>query len=205
MSPPIVFDALPYTGRLQPRSLQDIDLVVIHCTELPDLASAREYGEQLHYPESATGNSGHLYIDRDGSVHQWVELDRVAHHVRGCNARSVGIELVNRGRWPHWLDSRRQAMDEGYTDAQLDSLQALLPQLATWMPNLRWIAGHEDLDQAMAQASDDPALSVRRKRDPGPQFPWARLLAGSTLDRLHPQDGGPAKASDAVATRATGG
>ena len=58
---------LPYEERLEPRQLADIDLVVIHCTELPDLAMAREYGERLHY-EVGTGNSGHYYIDRDGAV-----------------------------------------------------------------------------------------------------------------------------------------
>ena len=102
---------LPYESRLAERPLSQVDLVVIHCTELPDLATAREYGERVLY-DSGTGNSGHYYIDRDGSVHVFVRPGRVAHHVRGYNERSVGIELVNAGRYPHWLDSRHQAMDE---------------------------------------------------------------------------------------------
>ena len=69
---------LPYVSRLQARPESQIDLVVLHCTELPDLATAREYGERVLYPDSGTGNSGHLYIDRDGSVHEWVTRDRVA-------------------------------------------------------------------------------------------------------------------------------
>ena len=61
---------LPYEPRLAARMSTDIDLVVIHCTELPDLATAREYGERIRYAETQTGNSGHYYIDRDGAPHR---------------------------------------------------------------------------------------------------------------------------------------
>jgi hypothetical protein len=107
---------LAYVERLDARPIDAIALVVIHCTELPDLAEARVAGERALYP-SGTGNSGHFYIDRDGQVHVWVPLDRVAHHVRGHNAHSVGIELVNRGRYPDWLASGSQQMDEPYPPA----------------------------------------------------------------------------------------
>ena len=70
---------LPYQRSLAARPLSSIDLLVIHCTELPDLAMAREYGERVLYPKkypnknpdnetgthSGTGNSGHFYVDRD--------------------------------------------------------------------------------------------------------------------------------------------
>ena len=189
--PAIRVDPLHYEARLQPRPLVQVDLVVIHCTELPDLATAREYGERVLYEPRAdgsggTGNSGHFYIDRDGGVHRWVAPDRTAHHVRGYNERSVGIELVNRGRYPDWLDSRRQAMDEPYTDAQIAALVALLRQLQEELPALRLLAGHEDLDTAEIAASNDASLRVRRKRDPGPRFPWVRVLDSTTLQRLDP-------------------
>lgn len=179
-------DPLPYERLLDARPLSQVDLVVIHCTELPDLATAREYGERVLYPASGTGNSGHWYVDRDGALERWVEPGRVAHHVRGFNPRSVGIELVNTGRWPHWLDSRHQAMDEPYPGPQLDTLARLLRALCGELPSLRWIAGHEDLDTGTVAASDDPALQVRRKRDPGPMFPWQRILDALPLQRLLP-------------------
>jgi N-acetylmuramoyl-L-alanine amidase len=175
---------LPYEDLLDARPLQQIDLVVVHCTELPDLASARGFGERVLYPASGTGNSGHWYIDRDGRVERWVDPARVAHHVRGFNARSVGIELVNGGRWPDWLDSRRQAMEEPYPDAQIEALMSLLATLSADLPALRWITGHEDLDTGLVPASDDPSVQVRRKLDPGPLFPWARILAATPLRRL---------------------
>ena len=177
-------DPLPYETRLEARSAGQIDLVVIHCTELPDLATARRFGEEMRYPESQTGNSGHYYVDRDGAVYHYVRNERIAHHTRGYNPRSIGIELVNIGRYPDWLDSRRQAMDEPYTEAQLIALMALLRKLQIDVPTLQWIAGHEDLDTTEVAATDDPMCSVRRKLDPGPLFPWGRILAGVGLKRM---------------------
>ncbi len=175
---------LPYVDNLGLRATADIDLVVIHCTELPDLAAAREYGERILYPQSRTGNSGHFYIDRDGHIERWVPEDRIAHHVRGMNAHSLGIEMVNAGRYPHWFDARRQAMDEVYPARQIDVLLALLQDLETRFPALSKIAGHEDLDLEEVAADDDPSALVRRKRDPGPMFPWPKVMAGCRLLRI---------------------
>ncbi|UXI69872.1 N-acetylmuramoyl-L-alanine amidase [Tahibacter amnicola] len=177
---------LPYVAQLAPRDASAVDLIVIHCTELPDLAAAREYGERVHYA-SGTGNSGHFYIDRDGATYRYVDTRRVAHHTRGYNERAIGIELVNRGRWPDWLDSRHQQMDEPYMPAQIQALIALLRHLEQTHPQLRWIAGHEDLDTGVVAASDDPARTVRRKRDPGEQFPWPDVISATQLKRLVPE------------------
>jgi len=173
---------LPYVQRLQTRTLADIDLVVVHCTELPDLATAREYGERIVHA-SGTGNSGHYYIDRDGSVFRYAPDDRVAHHTRGYNARSIGIELVNIGRYPDWFDSRRQVMIEPYPAAQVGALLSLLAHSRATLPNLRYIAGHEDLDTNLVEASDDASKRVQRKLDPGPLFPWPRVMKACGLQR----------------------
>lgn len=174
---------LPYVAHLPERPASAVELVVIHCTELPDLATAREYGEKALY-DNGTGNSGHYYIDRDGAVYRYVPGTRVANHVRGHNPNSIGIELVNLGRYPHWWDSQHQQMTEPYTAAQIGALHALLAQLRHDFPNLRQIAGHEDLDTALMPASDDPAKEVHRKLDPGLLFPWAAVLQGSGLTRI---------------------
>lgn len=174
---------LPYVLALDHRPLAAIDTVVIHCTELPDLATARGYGERVLYP-SGTGNSGHFYIDRDGRIEEYVPPDRVAHHTHGWNARSIGIELVNTGRYPHWLDSRHQAMAEPYPDMQITALIALLQWLEGKVGTLRGIAGHEDLDLGEVDASDAAGVTVRRKRDPGPLFPWPTVLSETRLQRI---------------------
>ncbi|WP_220338282.1 N-acetylmuramoyl-L-alanine amidase [Wenzhouxiangella sediminis] len=177
------YNPLSYVDRLDERDVDSIELVVIHATELPDLETAREYGERIHYRNSQTGNSGHFYIDRDGSVEQWVPLERVAHHVRGYNKKSIGIELVNRGRWPDWLHSRRQDWPEDYSEAQIEALAELLHKLKTRLPNLDYIAGHDELDPGVVDASDNPAIKVRRKVDPGPLFPWGEIEAVVDLKR----------------------
>lgn len=174
-------DHLPYVNRLTARNPADITLVVIHCTELPDLATAREYGERIHYPDTQTGNAGHYYIDRDGSVFEYVPPERVAHHVSGHNANSIGIELVNSGRYPNWYQADQQEMSEAYPDPQIEALNDLLTHLQEQLPGLNRIAGHEALDTRMVPASDNPQAMVRRKLDPGPLFPWRQVL-----DR-HPQ------------------
>ncbi len=180
---------LPYEARLDARARGTVDLVVMHCTELPDLAIAREYGERVRYEVSQTGNSGHYYVDRDGSTFRFVADTRVAHHTAGFNPRSIGIEMVNLGRYPDWTDSRRQAFTEPYTAAQIDALLALLARLRADHPNLRWIAGHDELDRRTEPASDDPAIQLPRRVDPGPLFPWPRVLAESGLRKLVPDSG----------------
>ncbi|MDX1554398.1 MAG: N-acetylmuramoyl-L-alanine amidase [Xanthomonadales bacterium] len=166
-------------------------MLVVHCTELPDLETAREYGERILYPESGTGNSGHYYIDRDGRIELWVPENRVAHHVRDFNHRSIGVELVNRGRYPDWFHSRNQQLTETYPEAQIEALRQLTTSLVARLAGLRYIAGHEDLDNGTVAASDDSRITVRRKCDPGPLFPWPELVPVCGLERYRaPQQTG---------------
>ena len=188
MHPKIHQHPLAYSHRLENRCTDCINLVVIHCTELPDLATARVWGEKEIHPESHTGNSGHFYIDRDGSVEQWVPLDRIAHHVRGHNPMSIGIELINNGRYPDWFHSAHQQMTEPYPDAQIEALATLLNQLTTQLPELEDIAGHEALDTAMLPSEDKPDIMINRKLDPGPHFPWSVLMNKLSLNRLTVED-----------------
>lgn len=188
MSPKPEQRPLTYVQRLKSRPVDDITLVVIHCTELPDLATARDWGEKVLYPESQTGNSGHFYIDRDGSIEQWVPIDRAAHHVKGFNPQSIGIELVNTGRYPNWFRSDHQRMTDTYPETQITALADLLNHLAAQLPGLRGIAGHEDLDTGSLPSEDKPQTLIRRKIDPGPLFPWPALLAKTSLNRLTAED-----------------
>jgi len=168
---------LPYHSKLKLRNANQIDTVVLHCTELPTLQMAREFGEQIVHKESGTGNSGHYYIDRDGSVVRYAEDNRVTHHVIGHNENSIGIELVNLGRYPNWFHARNQTPTEAYPQSQLDALKELLRELKARYPQMATLARHSDLDTKWVAAEDDPTVQIRRKIDPGSLFPWDDILA----------------------------
>ena len=75
-------------------------------------------------------------------------------------------------------------MTDVYPLSQINSLVILLHKLCAELPELRWIAGHESLDTSQVRASNDPELLVYRKKDPGPLFPWSKLLAAIDLQVL---------------------
>ena len=179
---------MSYVQRLESRCTDIIKLVVIHCTELPDLTSARQWGEKVTYSESQTGNSGHFYIDRDGSIEEWVPITRIAHHVRRFNTQSIGIELVYNGRYPNWFHSGHQQMKEEYPGAQIKALCDLLEHLVTLLPGLEEITGHENLDTDMLSSKDSAEIMIRRKLDPGPCFPWQTILDNTPLKQRTAKD-----------------
>ena len=172
---------LSYNNKLETRDLSIVDTLVIHCTELPNLELAREFGEEIHYA-SGTGNSGHFYIDKDGQVEQWVKINRIAHHVSSHNQNSIGIELSNLGRFPHWHKTTSQIMYDDYPEAQINTLNKLIIHLEKQVPSLKYITGHEDLDKRTIPSSDNPEILIRRKMDPGHLFPWEHVLQSTQLE-----------------------
>ena len=166
---------LSYNNKLKSRDNSEVEMIVIHCTELPDIKTARIYGEKIHY-DSGTGNSGHYYIAKNGHTYQWVENNRIAHHVKDHNKNSIGIELDNLGRYPHWHQTNAQIMYDPYPDAQIQALIQLLLKLQKEIPTLKYITGHEDLDTRLIQSDNDPQIHIRRKMDPGKMFPWEQVM-----------------------------
>lgn len=159
-----------------------VDLAVIHSISLPP----GRYGtaavqalftnvldwEAHPYYASIRGLqvSSHFYIERNGTLWQFVSCDdRAWHagqsHYRGrdnCNDDSVGIELEG-------LEGL------GFETVQYQRLAQLLADLAARYP-LAYIAGHEH-------------IAPGRKADPGPGFDWPRLrhlvhLPGTHFPRL---------------------
>ncbi len=161
---------LPCVEALPERSVADIRLLVLHSTEEPTLEDARRVAQ-----ESEDCVSAHYYVDRNGSAEEWVPITRAARHVSGHNQASIGIELVNRGRSPDHLASTGQTPTEPFDEAQIKALEELIDVLRGACPNLTQIQRHSDLDERRVPASDAPGLTVRRRIDPGPLFPWARV------------------------------
>ena len=148
---------LPFWNKLEKRSTDDLDMVVVHATELSDMAEAREYGKRILYEEIGTGASGHYYIDRDGTIEQYVPDDRIANHTSGWNKKTLSIELINIGRYPNWYHSDHQKMQEPYPDAQIDALISLVSEFKNRYPTIKYAQGHEDLDIRMVPAENDPS------------------------------------------------
>jgi N-acetylmuramoyl-L-alanine amidase len=184
---------LPYWQNLTSRSTDDLNMVVIHATELTDMAEAREYGERVLYEESGTGASGHYYIDRDGSIEQYVPDYRIANHTSGWNKKTISIELINLGRYPDWFHTDHQVMKEPYPDAQIDALIKLVNEFKLRYPTIEYTEGHEDLDRRMMASDNDPERDVPRKMDPGEHFPWHRFIQETGLKKeapmLNPSEG----------------
>jgi AmpD protein len=146
----------------------EVDLVVIHAISLPP----GEYGgphvqslftnqldPKLHpYFDSLKDLkvSAHFYIQRGGELWQFASCDDRAWHAgesmhlgrSQCNDFSIGIELEG-------IDG------DVFTDAQYESLLALLPVLRMQYP-IQHVAGHEH-------------IAPGRKKDPGRGFSWRFL------------------------------
>lgn len=163
-------------GRLGRRDRESITTLVLHATEIPHLDEAWEFAERSAKKSSdGTGVCGHLYIDREGTVHRFVPIDYIAAHAAGHNASSIGIELINKGRYPHHFDSRYQNPKEPFPESQIAALKRLMAAIVDVCPKLRTLLRHSDIDTNLVQASDDPEIRVRRRIDPGPQFPWSEV------------------------------
>lgn len=153
-----------------------IDTIVIHNISLPP----NEFGacgtDGVHYVKALFTNqldwdahpyfqtirgaevSAHLFIERDGTITQFVNFNERAWHAGRssylgrpeCNDYSIGIEL------------------EGsdfvtFTTAQYDTLAAVVAAIyAAYPKTRRHLTGHSD-------------IAPGRKTDPGDYFEWAKL------------------------------
>ncbi len=164
---------LPWIRRLQKRDLTDVTTVVLHSTEEPTLREARAIAES-----SMDNVARHYYVDRDGTIEMWIPVERIAYHAAGHNRNSIGIELVNSGRYPNHYSTASQLPTEPFPELQIESLERLLKSLQRICPNMIRLVRHSDLDRRLVSASNCPEERVRRRIDPGPLFPWARVRSG---------------------------
>jgi len=149
----------------------EISLVVLHSISLPPGEYGGDSIERLFtncldpeahpYFREVCGLkvSAHFLVRRDGSVIQFVPVERRAWHAgvsswRGrerCNDFSVGIELEGTDDLP-------------YAEAQYRTLSQLIVALRRAYPSLSRaeVVGHSD-------------IAPGRKTDPGPSFDWPLL------------------------------
>jgi len=146
-----------------PRSRgKSASLIVLHHT------GKKLIGSSLH--EAINAKGPHYEIDIDGHVVKLVEDTKIASHAgtskwgseTGCNALSVGIEIVNENA-------------DDITEAQYGSLIALLKGLVKDLGiKSHRIIGHADC-RTHDKPKDTELLSSDRADCPGYKFDWARL------------------------------
>ncbi len=105
----------------------------------------------------------HYVIDRSGQIAAGVPESQIANHAKGNNSDSIGIELVNRGDGT-----------DPYPDLQLGMLVAALRSITQrWGIVKTSIVGHSAVD---GRSFECGGREIKTKQDPGPAFPWERVL-----------------------------
>jgi AmpD protein len=172
--PPLLPDAQYHPSKNWDERPADtlIDLLVIHSISLPpgefggpwidDLflnqldAQAHPYFKKIQ----ALKVSCHLLIPRDGSLIQYVPLDKRAWHAgvssyHGrpyCNDYSIGIELEG-------------SDDQPFTDTQYQTLSRTTKTIMRRYPGI-----------TKERITSHATIAPERKTDPGPLFDWSRYL-----------------------------
>ena len=105
----------------------------------------------------------HYVIDKKGNIEAGVPENQIANHAKGQNRDSIGIELINRG----------DGIDQ-FTEPQLGMLVAALRSIMKrWGIKKSGILAHAAVDSRHFECG---GKRVKAKPDPGPAFPWNRVL-----------------------------
>lgn len=112
--------------------MRDIDEIFIHCADTPDSMDigASEI-DDWHKQRGWSGIGYHFVIRRNGDIENGRPLKKSGAHVRGHNAKSIGICLVGR---------------EKYSDPQWTSLKHLIGDLLDTFPKAE-VKGHYQADK----------------------------------------------------------
>jgi N-acetylmuramoyl-L-alanine amidase len=150
-------------------SSRNINLIVIHATGGPDcnlklnFKSGSLQGISSYFKKNKRGVSIHYIIGRKGQTIKMEPENRVAYHVRNHNKNSIGIELINNG------DGK-----DHYSAQQITALTELLIKLTRkYELNIDQIKGHDALDNSDIVCK---GKHIKRKQDPGKNFPWKLIL-----------------------------
>lgn len=168
--------ASPNYNQRPPTKMGQICAIIIHNISLPPAKFQQTDRDGVHYVSSFFTNtlnkdddpyfqsihalkvSAHLFVERDGSVTQYVNFNDRAWHAgesaylgyRNCNDFSIGIELEGTDDTP-------------FEKVQYEALSDIIIAIYKAYPDTyRHLAGHSD-------------IAPTRKTDPGGCFDWQRL------------------------------
>ncbi len=144
------------------RNCSNIKFVIIHYTALKNTKVALD-----HLCDKKNKVSSHFLISQNGSIYNLVSEKKRAWHAGKCkwknyknlNSLSIGIEL----------DYSYEFKNNKYKNKLLVSLKFLLKYLINkYKIKKTNILGHSD-------------IAPLRKIDPGPTFPWSKLLSSNLV------------------------
>lgn len=100
--------------------------------------------------------SAHYVVGRDGEVYKLVPVSKVAWHAGkstgpsgvGVNAYSVGIEIVGKDSEADW------------TPAQIETVKALVKELASACPTIKWLTTHAEVAEPPGRKTDPRLFPV---------------------------------------------
>ena len=187
-----------YSARYRPGTIRPVELIVYHYT-------AGGFDPSLRWLTSPNSQaSAHFIVRKNGELWQLVPLKERAWHAGGkssrwrnqplVNGRSIGVEIENWGPLKarsapnghggyltykgtpfrgEIADLGERGVWDKYTEAQLKTLEVLTPAIiqSTPLAKLSEFKGPAD-GELVGHEHVDP----KRKTDPGPAFPWDRIL-----------------------------
>jgi len=130
-------------------------LIILHYTGMETAQAALD-----RLTDKCSEVSAHYTVDEGGKIYQHVEEEKRAWHagkafwqdMRDINARSIGIEIVNKGHEFGYHE---------FSSEQIDAVKQLCQEIME-RHDIQQILGHSD-------------VAPVRKQDPGELFPWQTL------------------------------
>ncbi len=144
-----VADNYVQSSHYSSRSGTKIKRIVLHTCE------GSGSGCVNHLKHNDYSVSAHYVVLESGKITQMVEEKYKAHHVRCCNSDSIGIE---HGGYAH---------SNTWTEAQLQASFALICD----------IVKRNKLSVSRSVIQSHAELDPSRRTDPGPYYPWDRMIS----------------------------
>lgn len=118
--------------------MRTITEIIVHSTATPSgmRATARDI-DKWHRLRGFDGIGYHYVILHNGEIQRGRDIARIGAHCKGHNEETIGIAYVG------GLNSSKQSADTR-TQAQKNSLTALIKTLLAQYPTIRKISGHRD-------------------------------------------------------------
>jgi len=171
--------------------MRDINTIFVHCAATrPDWLADQSAQAKLieidrwHRDRGFDGFGYHYLIDRDGKVVAGRPLAKIGAHVRGHNAKSVGICLVG-----GFGSDAGDAFSKNFTPAQDMALRALIDTLQEEFPGAK-VRGHNEVANKAC-----PGFNVQQWATGDTRKAVAAASAIRTTERTSPAQSSTVQAS----------